>query len=143
MILCCILICLFFCISNLNPIVKREYVDVCQDDGYLQGLLLNISKLEGTVVVLQRMTPIFASLIVAVVLFLTWRQQEAVKNAAIIEIHSTFKQHEDRIVAMEATAKEKLQQIESHYNISESFKTTTKEVLVERIKDFQDIVDNL
>ena len=135
-------VCVFFCFTTLNPLTKTEYVFTCESED-IRGMLLNISKLEGTVTVLQRTIPVYASLLIAVVLFLTWRQQETVKNAAVVEIHSTFKQHEQRLEAMEADAKEKVEKIDAHYKASEAVKNVTKERLMGGISDMQNILDGL
>lgn len=140
---CSLAACVFYCVGDLNPLVHREYIIRCHENVEVKELLLKISKLEGIVTVLQRMIPIYGTLLVAVVLFLTWRQQETVKNAAIVEIHSTFKQHEERIISMEATAREKLEEIESHHIASQAMKGVTKKTLLEGISGMQDIIKNL
>ncbi len=86
-----------YCFVGISPTVSYQYVLTCLEGQEQKELLINISKLEGRFDVLQRMVPIYASLLVAIVLFLTWTQAGIAKSTAIDEINDNFKSYKDRI----------------------------------------------
>ena len=85
-----IVFCILYCFYNLKPSVSYSYVLNCTNEIEHKSLLLNISKLEGEVDVLQKMIPIYASLLLAIVLFLTWNHAGIAKSTAINEINDNF-----------------------------------------------------
>lgn len=104
--------CLLFCFIGLNPIVSSEYILTCIEGEEQRHLLINLSKMEGMVFTLQRMIPIYGSLIIAVILFLTWSQAGIAKSTAIHEINDNFKSYKDRIEELLDQANDLTQKIQ-------------------------------
>ncbi len=120
-----IIACVFFCLAKFNPLTNIEYVIKCVDNEEINTLVYNTSRLEGMVVVLQRMLPIFVSLLIAVILFLTWKHGEMAKSTARNEIESNFQSYVDRLTRIEADAKQKLSEIEAQHTMMMAMKDQT------------------
>jgi len=112
-----ILFCIAYCFINLQPAVSSQYILTCVEGKEQPNLLLNIAKLEGKVDVLQRMIPIYAGLLVAIVLFLTWTQAGIARSTAIDEINDNYKSYKDRIKKLTLEANDLTEKIKAKYKI--------------------------
>ena len=90
--------------------------------------------MEGEVDVLQKMIPIYASLLLAIVLFLTWNHAGIAKSTAINEINDNFNIYKDRLEELLNNANDLTEKIkikhegiceltDSHFNISDLIDT--------------------
>jgi len=111
-----IVFCILFCLVGLSPLVSSEYILTCIEGEEQRNLLINLSKLEGMVFTLQRVIPIYGSLIIAVILFLTWSQTGIAKSTAIDEINDNFKNYKDRIEELFDQANDLTQKIQMKYD---------------------------
>jgi len=111
-----IVFCILFCLIGLNPLVSSEYTLTCVEGEEQRNLLINLSKLEGMVFTLQRVIPIYGSLIIAVILFLTWSQTGIAKSTAIDEINDNFKNYKDRIEELFNQANDLTQKIQMKHD---------------------------
>lgn len=107
--------CVFYSLTNINPIVTSEYILSCIEGEEQRNLLLNIARLEGRIEIIQKMIPIYASLLIAIVLFLTWTQSGIAKSTAINEINDNFKSYKDRIEELLIQANELTEGIRTKY----------------------------
>lgn len=107
---------------KLQPSVSSQYILTCVEGEEQRNLLLNIAKLEGKVDVLQRMIPIYSSLLIAIVLFLTWTQAGIARSTAIDEINDNFRNYKDRIKKLSSEANDYTEKIRTKY---ESIKDLT------------------
>lgn len=107
-----IVFCVVMCYYKAHPIIDKQYIITCEDSVEREDLLISIARLEGSVIVMQRMIPIYAGLVIAVILFLTWKQQNIAKSTAIQEINENFKKYKDRIESLVDKAEDLTAKIE-------------------------------
>ncbi len=101
---------------QINPLTSVDYALICQNDTEYDALLIKMSRLEGMVTVMQRTIPVYGGLIIAVILFLTWKQQNIAKSTAIEEINDNFKTYKDRIEELESQASDLVEGIKAKHN---------------------------
>jgi len=100
---------------NIVPLTSVDYALICKNEIEYDALIMKLSRLEGMVVVMQRIIPVYGGLIIAVILFLTWKQQNIAKSTAIQEINDSFKVYKDRIEELEEQAKYLVEEIKAKY----------------------------
>ncbi|MEM9547336.1 MAG: hypothetical protein AAGA77_15260 [Bacteroidota bacterium] len=111
-----ILFVIYWAFAQIDPLVSYDYAFICKDEIEYEMLIMKISKLEGMVVVMQRTIPVYGGLIVAIILFLTWKQQDIAKSTALIEINDNFKVYKERIKELESQAQNFVDEIKAKHN---------------------------
>lgn len=110
-----IVIAILWCAFTVNPIVEKQIIITCEDAIERENFAMSIAKLEGMVVAMQRMMPVYAGLLISVILFLTWKQQNIAKATAIEEINDNFQEYKERIIVLEEQAKDLVEGIKAKY----------------------------
>lgn len=93
-----LLFCIFLyhCIT-FNTVDTFKYY-ACEHGG--TEVVSDISKLEGNLNAILRMIPVFSSLLIVIILFLTWNQIGIAKNTAKEEFESSFKSYKDKVTKL-------------------------------------------
>ena len=107
---------IYWACVQMKPVVGIEYALICKDGIEYDSLILKISRLEGMVIVMQRTIPVYGGLIVAIILFLTWKQQDIAKSTALLEINDNFKAYKERIEELESQAQNLVEGIKTKHS---------------------------
>lgn len=107
--------CFYWCNCEIRPLADINYNLSSLDSNEKTQLIVSISRLEGMVLTMQRMVPVYGGLIIAVILFLTWKQQNIAKATAIEEINDNFGSYKERIIELEDQAKDLTEKIRVKY----------------------------
>lgn len=113
------------CYKELKPLYSVNYITPTIESESTKQLVIDISKIDGMVNTMQRTIPIYASLIVFIVVFLTWRQREAARMTAKEEVDSVIQKHEKILFKLEEDLKRKTSELTI---IIESIKSSGEDV---------------
>jgi len=99
-----------------------NYIVTDENAAAREELIISVSHLEGVVLTLQRLIPVYSGLIIVVILFLTWTQRALARATAIEEVNNNlnanFVKEKDKIDSLLEKAEDFVAQIEKNLETS-------------------------